>query len=165
MMNMPSDGVISVGRIFDEAKRQGIAPVVLRPDTDDANSVDVDGAARKRIAEALKEGYVVITPERPVVFGESTRIGWWLVDPETGTTFDQLDDGRGATLPEWAGIALFIACYGIGFIQLGLFSSMTSWLAGERAPPYQVGTYIENWVKLNVGCLFGVPVPQIPGEG
>ncbi|MDQ2682862.1 MAG: hypothetical protein M3Y37_04985, partial [Chloroflexota bacterium] len=151
-----------VGRVFEEARRQEIPTVVLQPGLRDASSLEVDEAARIRIAAALEEGYVVIVPERAVSINGTGRTGWWLVDPGTGTTLDQLDNGRGATLPEWARIALFVACYGIGFYTLGLFTSMTGWLSGEVATPYTVGTFIENWVKLNAGCFGGAPVPDIP---
>jgi hypothetical protein len=162
MLDLRSDDFLSVGRVFEEARRQEIPTVVLQPGLRDASSLEVDEAARIRIAAALEEGYVVIVPERAVSINGTGRTGWWLVDPGTGTTLDQLDNGRGATLPEWARIALFVACYGIGFYTLGLFTSMTGWLSGEVATPYTVGTFIENWVKLNVGCFGGAPVPDIP---
>ena len=34
-------------------------------------------------------------PQQAVRLGSRERAGWWLVDPVTGRTTDQMDDGRG----------------------------------------------------------------------
>ena len=86
--------VASVGAVFDLAESEDIPWRVLRgagateglPWTDDA---------RATLERSLADGWVAVAPERPVVIGDRERVGWWLVDPDTGRTMDQLDDGRG----------------------------------------------------------------------
>jgi hypothetical protein len=63
-----------------------------------------------RITEALTAGLVVVVPERPVALGGEDRVGWWLVDPATGATADQMDDGRGVTMAEFARVLGIAAC-------------------------------------------------------
>lgn len=57
--------------------------------------------ALARVAAALASGLVVVAPERPVRLGEDEHVGWWLVDPVTGRTWDELEDGRGAESVEY----------------------------------------------------------------
>jgi hypothetical protein len=95
----------SVGRVFEEAERQRIPLTVL----DGSASVPTfdhpgGGEASGRIANALRDGYVVVVPERPVALDGTSRLGWWLVDPASGAAFDVLDTGGGATLTGWGRI-------------------------------------------------------------
>jgi hypothetical protein len=45
----------------------------------------------------LSAGWVAIAPRTPVHLGGAERVGWWLVDPASGRTTDQMDDGRGVS--------------------------------------------------------------------
>lgn len=110
----------NVSTVFDLAREQGIPFRVIQQEAE-LDTLDVPGAAaRDRIASALARGQVVVLPARPVAFGGEARLGWWIVDPATGVTVDQMDDGAGASgigrvatggplfgvLPGWAVIAL-----------------------------------------------------------
>jgi hypothetical protein len=109
---LPAGSSTGVGRVFEEAARQGIAAVVLRPGEADPARLAIGEGARALIAAALEAGLVVIVPERPVALGGEERIGWWLVDSATGATEDQMDDGRGVEMAEYAralGMALCAA--------------------------------------------------------
>jgi len=88
--------VASAGAVFDSAAAAGIPWRVLRGVGSTAELRWADDA-RVRLESALADGWIAVAPERPVVIGERERIGWWLVDPRTGRTMDQLDDGRGAS--------------------------------------------------------------------
>jgi hypothetical protein len=90
----------SVGQVFEAAARAGIAIRTLTPQTADLSSLDVSDVAKARIGEALAAGYIVVVPERAVAPGGTTPVGWWQVDPETGRTFDLMENGRGADLGE-----------------------------------------------------------------
>ena len=84
----------SVGAVFEKARRDGIGIRVLQDPTDaDGLAYPPDALARMR--SAITGGLVAVAPERPVRFGSRERAGWWLVDPVTGRTTDQMDDGRG----------------------------------------------------------------------
>ena len=91
---LPAGSSTGVGRVFEEAARQGIATVVLRPGEADPTRLAIGEGARARITAALTAGLVVVVPERPVALGGEERVGWWLVDPATGATAGP--DGRRA---------------------------------------------------------------------
>jgi hypothetical protein len=44
----------------------------------------------------------VILPEHPVPIVGVDRTGWWLVDPTSGDAIDEMDDGRGAAIDQYA---------------------------------------------------------------
>jgi hypothetical protein len=116
---LPHGSSVGVGRVFEEADRQGTATVVMRPGVDDPAGLAISEAARARIAEALAAGYVVVVPERAVELGGEERVGWWLVDPTTGATADQMDDGRGTELPQSMLLMKIVIC-GLAVIGLGV---------------------------------------------
>jgi hypothetical protein len=97
---------LSVGAIFDAAADQGIGLRVIRDGVPGDVAIGADAA--DRLGAALGSGWVAIIPERQVAIGGEERTGWWLIDPATGRTLDELDDGRGAVLPERAMVQLRI---------------------------------------------------------
>jgi hypothetical protein len=48
------------------------------------------------VSNALAAGWIVIVPERSVELDGVARSGWWLIDPATGWTRDELDTGKGS---------------------------------------------------------------------
>ncbi len=90
----PPSPPLSVGRIFDEAKRQGIAAKALQGAGAEAG-LAYPAAALIRLGDELRAGYTAVLPERPVDVDGGAHVGWWLVDPATGRTLDELEDGRG----------------------------------------------------------------------
>jgi hypothetical protein len=97
----------SVGSLFEQAAAEGIGLRVLRGVQ--PAGLGYPPAAAARLAEALADGWVAIVPERPVALGDGHPLGWWLVDPVTGATLDQMDDGRGAVMLEHGDIILIFA--------------------------------------------------------
>jgi hypothetical protein len=89
----PGSAPPSVGAVFEAAAAQGIPTHVL------VGSVPAEAAFspehRERIQRALDDGQIVIAPANAIDFEGRPRLGWWLVDPATGATVDQLDDGGG----------------------------------------------------------------------
>ncbi|MBA2248413.1 MAG: transglutaminase family protein [Chloroflexia bacterium] len=84
----------TVGSIFQEARRAGIDYVALSSmDTIPGSSHSEN--ASSRMTAALEQGLVVVVPEEAVTIGDETISGWWLIDPATGRTWDQIEDGRG----------------------------------------------------------------------
>lgn len=51
------------------------------------------GPALVRVKALLDAGMVVVLPERPVESAGVRRWAWWVVDPRTGRTYDQFEDG------------------------------------------------------------------------
>jgi hypothetical protein len=94
----------SVGRVFEEAARQGIAILTIRPEdaSGGARPADLTPEADLLLDQALDAGWIVIVPERPVDLDGTPAIGWWLVDPATGAVRDQFETGQETTLVEYA---------------------------------------------------------------
>jgi hypothetical protein len=90
---------LSVGRVFEEAKKAGIPLTTLQPGTTPAN-IDVSPRAVNLITEALDAGYIVIVPERGVPLDGTPYTGWWQIDPRTGETFDRTETGGSQDLAE-----------------------------------------------------------------
>jgi hypothetical protein len=91
--------VLSVGAVFEAAAAQGIPTRLL------AGSLPADAPydpeSRVLLQRALDAGRLVIVPERSVDLGGRPRIGWWLVDPDTSATVDQMDDGMATSIVQW----------------------------------------------------------------
>jgi hypothetical protein len=87
----------SVGRVFEEAKKQGIAVAVLTPGTAEADlaTLDVSAQASTRIKDALASGFAVIVPEKSVQIDGAPLSGWWEIDLATSKTADRMENGRG----------------------------------------------------------------------
>jgi hypothetical protein len=94
----------SVGAIFAEAARQSIPTRTLLPvvGTMTLRTLDASDRAKVGMRAALDAGYVVVVPERWVDLGDGPMTGWWLIDPRSGFTVDQLETGGSATLIEYA---------------------------------------------------------------
>jgi hypothetical protein len=86
--------LVSVGLTFEAAQAQGIGIRVLTsPEDVDALPYPADAMARLRAA--LGNGRLAVAPEASMLFGDEERVGWWLIDPRTGSAVDEMDDGRG----------------------------------------------------------------------
>jgi transglutaminase-like putative cysteine protease len=86
----------NVGRVFEVAAEQGVAVRPLTPENTGALSeLDLSSGAAALIAGHLAAGLIVVVPAAPVEVDGARLSGWWLIDPETGRTTDQLEDGRG----------------------------------------------------------------------
>jgi hypothetical protein len=44
----------------------------------------------------VQNGAIVIVPEQPVDLNGTPVSGWWVIDPLTGRTWDQLQNGKGS---------------------------------------------------------------------
>jgi hypothetical protein len=107
-----------VGLVFEAAAAQGIPIRVLRDTI--AEPLDVGPRARALIEKALDEGDVVLVPAAPVTIGDDAHIGWWRVDPATGTTTDVMDGGGGASAVAYGRLlgnlyrTAYVFCRGVG---------------------------------------------------
>ena len=94
----------TVGAIFAAAAEGNIEIRVIAT-TADLDAVDADAQSRSLIAAALEAGNVVVAPVQPVTVGGEPVLGWWIVDPATGRTSDQLQDGMGSASTGGIGMA------------------------------------------------------------
>ena len=92
---------------------------MLQPGSGDAAPADLAAGPKQLVQAALDAGLIVIIPDKAVQLGGRDRIGWWLVDPATGQTRDQMDDGRGSTMTEYAFLLIKVAACIVMFAALG----------------------------------------------
>jgi hypothetical protein len=97
----------SVGAVFERAAADGVGLRVLTGALPPDHGYPPVAAAF--LGDALAEGWLAIVPERPVQLGGESRLGWWLVDPLTTETRDQMDDGRGSEMTEYVNQVISIA--------------------------------------------------------
>ncbi len=94
---------ITTARIFEEAQAQGIDFVYVTPDQLDLLDLYLpDPDAYGHAAAALIAGQEVLIPTEPVLIDGEYRLGWWAIDPETGTAVSVLDNGLHGALMEYA---------------------------------------------------------------
>jgi hypothetical protein len=82
----------SVAGIFAAAIADGQTPRLVTTPGDLAG-IPLDPVARSRIEGELTTGRVVIIPVEAVDIGGIPSLGWWIVDPATGQTRDELQGG------------------------------------------------------------------------
>lgn len=136
----------TVGDLFAAAVDSGQAVRVLTSVADLAG-IDADAASTGYLTAALDLGLYVVVPEAPVEVAGEPFLGWWIIDPATGRTRDQLQNGMASastTLParslaalqelaeysflnravSWiVANAVNLACLAMG-ISVGAFSAM-----------------------------------------
>jgi hypothetical protein len=83
----------SIGRIFTLAAEAGVGITVLST-VGDLSRVTADELSVALMTAALEEGAIVVVPERPVDLDGVPFTGWWVIDPLSGRTWDQLQNGR-----------------------------------------------------------------------
>ena len=86
--------MVSVGAVFDAARADGV-PIRVMNGASTQVDLDYPPEVLARVRRTLADGWLVIAPVRTVSVGGQPRTGWWQVDPATGRTADQMDDGRG----------------------------------------------------------------------
>ena len=118
LFDFPVLATSGVGNVFDAAKSANLSTLVLLPDDQGVDMQGFSGEARLRIQAALAAGFVVILPRLPVSLAGAERSGWWLVDPATGATFDQMDGGGGVELSTYAVHLKLLSCMTV-FLALG----------------------------------------------
>jgi len=82
----------SISAIFEDAVASGVDVKVLTSATD-LDEVEADAASQGYMTAALDAGLYVVVPEQPVERDGEPVLGWWIVDPVTGRTRDQLHNG------------------------------------------------------------------------
>ncbi len=82
----------TIGAIFQAATASD-TPVHAVTTVDALANLDLDDSARRYLTLAIESGLVAIVPERQVELDDTPQLGWWLLDPLTGKTRDQLQDG------------------------------------------------------------------------
>jgi Transglutaminase-like superfamily len=87
---------LSAGLILDAAVESGVGLRVIQGSVPPDLAYPPEAAAV--LGDALSDGWIAVAPSKPVDVLGGEHLGWWLVDPATGWTIDQLEDGTGAAL-------------------------------------------------------------------
>lgn len=83
-----------VGSLISMAVAAGV-DIVAVTDPEQLAALDLEPVAAARLTRALREGSIAILPAESVEIAGAPRSGWWLIDPLSGATRDERDDGRG----------------------------------------------------------------------
>jgi hypothetical protein len=167
----------SVGSLFEAAATEGIATVVVS-DADRLDALPFPPDAIARLCSALANGLVAIVPERPPAEAGG-RVGWWLVDPATGRTVDEMDDGRGTvdqyaatirvTVVETAGPMEDLGlCVGltilIGAITLVMVGAMAGSVVAANAGQGLAAGLLGAAGSVGLGGLGGAAAGELAGD-
>ena len=109
LLETPTPAVLphgTIGRAPSSTRRVRRA-LPIRTLTSPAGVADLPFSAdtKARLLAALEAGDIVVVPERPVSIGGEERTGWWRIDPMTGWTADEMDDGRGSDMSQRSALA------------------------------------------------------------
>jgi hypothetical protein len=81
----------SIGAIFAAADETGVGFRLIQS-AGDAQGTPLD-AGNPLVSAVLDEGNWIVAPEALVTINGDEAYGWWIIDPATGITRDQLADG------------------------------------------------------------------------
>ncbi|MGN6483849.1 MAG: hypothetical protein ACTHMX_05545, partial [Thermomicrobiales bacterium] len=113
---------VTVGAVFAAAKQAGVAVVVVT-DESSLSRITAPDEAMTRLAAVIAQGLVAVVPVQPVTVLGTPRTGWWVVDPATGRTRDELDNGGG-----YAGTTAGPVRYALQTVDYGvLLARLRAW--------------------------------------
>lgn len=90
--------------VFDAAQAQSIPLRTVRT-VEALSELKLAPDARQNLRAELENGYAAVVPQSTP--DGQAQTGWWRVDPRTGETLGQLEDGRGVEITEYMVVATF----------------------------------------------------------
>lgn len=133
--------------LTQQLQQAGIPFELLGPeDADDLAGLELPAEALEHLENDLRAGYSVLLPNRPLQDGAA--VGWWRIDPRTGTTLGIGSDGRGQAIVAFVIILMNIAVGGL--IVLALLMSECTRLIGPRGLRSK-----EEYATLRWQCALG----------
>lgn len=85
----------TAGTIFAQATNDGV-PIRAVTRLDQLSGIQISPVGEARVRAAIGAGQVVVLPARPVSLDGQARSAWWIIDPATGRTRDEMENGRGS---------------------------------------------------------------------
>jgi hypothetical protein len=111
--------VANTSEFWVAAKQQGGSWVSIRQPDDPAwREVSLSADVRRRAANDVRAGYVVLVPRSTAIAGLQP-VGWWRVDPTSGSTLGVMESGEGQaeyTLTDHVWSVLFPAAVGLSIL-------------------------------------------------
>jgi hypothetical protein len=109
----PAENVSEL-RAFSQSAEMGWLPVRTLDELA-RRDLSLSDDARRRIEQDIRAGYAVLLPARPVTVEGRIHLGWWRIDPASGSTLGLMESGEGQAMTEYRVIG---AEYAAGFIGM-----------------------------------------------
>ncbi len=150
----------SIAGIFARAAEMDIGITVLST-VDDLPRVTVDEMSAALLTAALEQGAIVVVPERPVDLDGVPFTGWWVIDPASGRTWDQLQNGRSFAASRFPGVVRSLRAQD----TLGWYARWVAWF-NELSLEYQCLAMAIGILVLVVESVIAFSViPGVAGGG
>jgi hypothetical protein len=94
------------------------------PDDPHLRTLGLSEDVRRRIADDLAAGYLVVAPKAPVPIGTAAFSGWWRVEPATGQALGMGSTGMGQEMVEY--LVAIAWGMGLGFLFAYMWCQMVS---------------------------------------
>lgn len=104
--------VINTAELWELAKAQNITWQVIRT-PNELQQLSASNNVAQQITTALKQGYIVVAPIKPVLVGDVAVTNWWTINPQTGQTLGVGELGWGNAMAEY--ISLLNVAVGASF--------------------------------------------------
>jgi hypothetical protein len=117
----------SVIAVFTAAAAAGQAIRVLT-DAEDLDLLIADPWSRSSLEAALATGHIIVVPEAPVEIDGETVLGWWIIDPATGRTRDQLSNGMAGAATDVRGRPVMVL---VDELEYTFLQRAVAWLAAH----------------------------------
>ena len=147
---------VSVGALFDLAHAQNVRVRVVFGELPDDLKLEPEHVLAIRAEVAA--GKIVVVPERAIEAGGRPRQGWWRIEPGTGATIDQLENGGGAAQVEYKGATIPVSraerIFSCTFFFLpAVYYALAYALSAFDFPAGAVGLH---FYPVRKSCVFGV---------
>jgi hypothetical protein len=122
---------LNTGEVFGETKGW----TALTPaEQDQLTDLALPDDARWRIGQDLAAGLTVVAPKAPIPVDDERYVGWWRIDPATGSTRGVSGNGWGQCNAEYGvNIRTLAWAYARGFsFEFGLCQAMAQSINGSR---------------------------------
>lgn len=97
--------IANTGEAYTESQNW----VTITPnDRTNVESVRFTDDVRKLVSEEIEDGQFVVVPSAPIHRSREEYVGWWRIDPKTGTTLGIAQNGWGQAIAEEARISAVI---------------------------------------------------------
>lgn len=155
----------SVSELWLSTRIQGTTWVVVRTADDAAwRDVAMNDDARRRVEDDLRAGYVAVVPARSTVLDSRERLGWWRIDPNSGSALGIMDSGEGQGMVEYAisrtaGVLLGASVTVINYASCGGFTPGAN--TAKQVACFACG--LLSGVGMAFWALYGLSTPNALG--
>ncbi len=95
------ESVVNASILFELARSRSIPLVALdRQQEAKLSGLPLPAEVKARLLEEIREGHVVVVPERQVALGGRERVAWWRITPSTANALGVDEHGEGSQAVE-----------------------------------------------------------------